>query len=105
MEFGEGIFVYRERKFKGKILLDTKLYICGEKEYVETYIPLEKIERVKLRKNRIEIDVTPSIVSAYTVVIYSDKKNLKKLAHFLAEKLGLKKKILKSEWYGKPYSR
>ena len=105
MEYGAGSYLGEGKRYQGKIILDEKFYIKGEKEYPETYIPLEKVEAVRIRGNRMEIMVTPSLVTAYTATIEGRSKELKRLIKDLAERIGLKKRFFKAEWVGKPYSR
>ncbi len=105
MEYGTGFYLGEGKKYQGKILLDDKLYIKGEKDYPETYIPLEKIEAIRIKRNRMEIKVSPSLLTAYTATIEGNRKELKRLIKDLAEKLGLKKKLFKNEWVGEIYSR
>ena len=105
MEYGVGFYLGGGRKYQGKIFLDEKLYIKGEEDYPETYIPLEKIEAIRIKRNRMEIKVSPSLLTAYTATIEGDRKKLKRLIKDIVEKLGLKKKFLKTEWVGEIYSR
>ena len=105
MEYGEGVYLAEGKRYQGKIILDEKLYIKGEREYPETYVPLEKIEAVRIKGNRMEIKVTPSMITAYIAVIEGKNKELKRLIKDLVLRLGLRKKFLKAEWVGEPYSR
>ena len=105
MEYGTGFYLWEGKKYQGKILLDDKLYIKGEEDYPETYIPLEKIESIRIKRNRVQLKVNPSLLTAYTATIEGNRKELKRLIKDLAEKLGLKKKLFKNEWVGEIYSR
>ncbi len=105
MEYGAGFYLGGGRKYQGEICLDDKLYIKGEEDYPETYIPLEKIEAIRIKRNRVQLKVNPSLLTAYTATIEGDRKKLKKLIKDIVEKLGLKKKFFKAEWIGKIYSR
>ena len=105
MEYGVGFYLGGGRKYQGKICLDDKLYIKGEEDYPETYIPLEKIKAIRIKRGRMQLKVNPSLLTAYTATIGGDRKELKRLIKNIVKKLGLKKKFLKSEWVGETYSR
>ena len=105
MEYGTGFYLGGGKKYRGKICLDDKLYIKRDEDYPETYIPLEKIEAIRIKRNRVQLKVNPSLLTAYTAIIEGDRKELKRLIKDIVEKLGLKKKFLKAEWVGEIYSR
>lgn len=109
MEYGQGSYLGERKKYTGTIVLDDKLYLKatpkGQNEWVETFIPLEKIECVKLKRGRLEITVVPSLVTSYKAVITGKRSNLRVLVRDLSGKIGLHKKFLRNEWIGEPYSR
>ena len=107
MEWGKGICIIENRKYEGEIVLDTKLYLKDKEgnEIYETLIPLEKIEYMKLHRNKLELRVFPSFISSYTAFIFLNRKKLKKLAKTISERTGMKKKFLLNEWHGDIYLR
>ncbi|HCG77157.1 MAG: hypothetical protein COZ37_06130 [bacterium (Candidatus Ratteibacteria) CG_4_10_14_3_um_filter_41_18] len=104
-EYGTGCYLEEGKRYRGKIILDNKLYLQGKEDFAETYIPLEKIEAVRIERNRIEIKVYPSLLTAYTATIEGNGKELKRLIKDLVVKIGLKKRFFKREWVGEIYSR
>ena len=71
MEFtyGEGNFSQGSSEYKGQIILsEHKLYIKGPSgEYPQTYVPLEKIVRIKKWSNSAVISVDVSMATKYMV--------------------------------------
>jgi len=67
-----------------------------------TYIPLEKIEKIKLKGPTMEIQVRPSITIRYVAVIRGEREQMKELAKDIVARRGLKKKLLKKEWVEVP---
>ena len=100
-EYGEGWYIEKEKVYKGKIVVDkNRLYLRGAEDYVDTYVPLEKIDRIRKRKDGLEIHVRLSQARAYTVFMKGQKSGLFDLIESLVEMLNLKKRFFKSEWIG-----
>ncbi len=102
MEFcyGEGIYKEGDFQVKGIITLgEHKLFLKDEEEELtRTYIPLDKIERMKMTSSGLEIYVCPSLTFRYSAVIKGNKAKLKELARDIAMGCGLKKRFLVNEW-------
>jgi hypothetical protein len=102
MEFSYGQGVYREgeRVFRGQIILGQhKLYLKNDAgELPPTFIPMEKIERIRLTSHGAEIHARPSLSYQYQVTISGEPPFIKNLVKDIALRRGFKKKFLKSEW-------
>ncbi len=102
MEFcyGEGIYKEGDFQVKGTITLsEHKIFLKDEGgDLTRTYIPLDKIERMKITSSGLEIYVCPSLTFRYSAVIKGNKSRLKELARDIARGGGLKKRFLVNEW-------
>jgi len=102
MEFSydTGIYIEGDKKIAGQIILsEHKLYLKNSKgELAQTYIPLEKIERICKVKGGLELNVRPSLAYRYTAYIKGKSKRMSELAEEIVKRRGLKKKFLKNEW-------
>ena len=102
MEFsyGQGIYIEENKRIEGQIILsEHKLYLKSpEGDLAQTYIPLEKIERIKKTWEGLEVYARPSISFRYTVLLKGEKKYLKELVRDLVQRRGLKKQFLRNEW-------
>jgi len=102
MEFsyGQGVYVEGKKRLEGRIILsEHKLYLRGpEGDLAQTYIPLEKIEKVKKNLQGLEIQVRPSLTFRYTTILKGENKHLLELIKDIVQRRGLKKKFLKNEW-------
>ncbi|OPL10759.1 MAG: hypothetical protein AVO38_16275 [delta proteobacterium ML8_D] len=107
MEYGRGVYLSKKLKYEGTVSFDTKLYLKDNRgnEITATFIPVEKIELIKMHVNRLEIRVFPSIVSSFTAYIIMGRKPMKRLADDIANRVNLKKRFLFNEWRGIPYIR
>ncbi len=102
MEFsyGQGTYIEEGKRFDGQIILsEHKLYLKGAGEdLAQTYIPLEKIERIRRTRQGIEIHTRPSITVRYIALIKGENKYLSELVRDLIQRRGLKKQFLRNEW-------
>jgi len=107
MEFsyGQGIYIEGEKKFQGQIILSKhKLYLRNaDGDLARTYVPLEKIERIRKTRSGVEIHVRPSTYFRYIALLKGEKKHLSSLVHDIVQRRGLKKKFLKKEWVESEY--
>lgn len=99
--YGHGEFLSEQTKVAGRIILgEHKLFIRnGAEDLAATFIPLEKIERLKLKSSTITLTVRPAIMSKYQVTLSADANNIKELAHELVQRRGLKKRFMQKEWF------
>ncbi len=102
MEFsyGNGIYIEGAKRIEGQIILgEYKLYLRGSRgDLAQTYVPLDKIEKIRRRGKLIEFHVRPSISFQYVAVIQGEKKHLSELLKDIVQRRGLKKKFLCDEW-------
>jgi len=102
MEFsyGQGIYIEGKKRIEGQIILsEHKLYLKDANgDLVQTYIPLEKIERVRRMRQGVEVHVRPSLYIRYVAFLQGEKKYLTELVKDLVQRRGLKKQFLKNEW-------
>ncbi|MFH1856594.1 MAG: hypothetical protein ABH836_05125 [Candidatus Omnitrophota bacterium] len=101
-EYAEGFYIESSKKYEGVIAVDgSKLYLkTGQGNLTDTYLPLDKIQKIKKLRRGIEITVKLSAVNGYMAVIRSKKQPLAGLIKYLVNKLNMKKKFLKREWIG-----
>jgi len=105
MDYGEGTFTKDTQKYTGRIVFDTKVHLVGESDYVETYIAPEAIALLRLRRGILEFTMSPSVVRAYTARVRGSPGQMRRLARDLALRLGMRKRFLRSEWIGTPFTR
>jgi len=101
-------FACGESHFEGFLELGTKLFLkdAGGQPVMETFIPLEQIEFMKIRGNVLEIRVFPSAVTSFTAFISARRRGfVKRLAADIAQKAGMGKRFFLNEWYGEVYNR
>ncbi len=107
MEFsyGQGTYIEGEKKLEGQIILgDHKLYLKDANgDLAQTYVPLEKIERIRKTRAGVEVHVRPSTSFRYIAVLNGEKKLLSGLVRDIAKRRGLKKRFLKNEWVESEY--
>ena len=102
MEFsyGQGSFTEGEKNLEGQIILsEHKLYLKDANgDLAQTYIPLEKIERIRRTSLGVEVYVRPSTYYRYRTLFKGEKKHLIDLVRDIAQRRGFKKKFLRNEW-------
>ena len=102
MEFsyGQGIYVEGNKRLEGQIILsEHKLYLKDKNgDLAQTYIPLEKIERIRNVRQGMEVYVRPTLYFRFAALIKGEKKYLSELTKDLVQRRGLKKQFLKKEW-------
>ena len=107
MEFsyGQGIFIEGEKRLEGQIILgEHKLYLKDARgDLAQSYVPLEKIERIRKTKLGVEVHVRPSTYFRYKALFQGEKKYLADLVRDIVQRRGLKKQFLKNEWVESEY--
>jgi hypothetical protein len=102
MEFsyGNGTYIEGKKRFKGRIILsEHKLFLKDEEgDVVQTYIPLEKIERIRQTRQGLEVHARPTLYFRFAALIQGERKDLSGLVKDLVKRRGLKKQFLKKEW-------
>lgn len=98
--YGQGEYIEDQKHFDGKVILsEHKLFLRGsEGDYAPTYIPLEKIEKIKQTGSGLEVYVFPGIMSRYVAVFKMEKVKMKELVLDLVSRRGLKKKFFSNVW-------
>ena len=101
--FGQGVYKESNRTFEGQIVLsDHKLFLKnGQEDLTKTYVPLEKIERIKKKFSSLEIYVRPSMTSKYSATFKGERRQISQLLNEIVHRRQLKKKFLKQEWIEK----
>ena len=79
--YGEGEYIEGIRHFKGEIVLsEHKLYLRSKNgDFAQTYIPLERIERIKSTFTGVMIFVRFSILECYKMILKGQRKLLSDL--------------------------
>ena len=107
MEFsyGQGNYIEGEKRLQGQIILgEHKLYLRNaDGDLAQSYVPLEKIERIRKTKSGVEVHVRPSTYFRYIALFNGEKKLLSDLVRDIAKRRGLKKQFLKNEWVESEY--
>lgn len=102
MEFsyGQGNYIEGEKRLQGQIILgEHKLYLRNtDGDLAQSYIPLEKIERIRKTGSGVEVHVRQSTYFRYMALLNGEKKLLSDLVRDIAKRRGLKKQFLKNEW-------
>lgn len=98
--YGEAQYTQGDIRCHGKIILSSyKLFLRGpEGDLAQTYIPLDKIIKLRRGRSHVVIDVRLSQVNRYRVVLKLEEVYIKDLIETLARRLGLKKRFLINEW-------
>lgn len=98
--FGEGEYFRGSQRFGGQIILgEHKLYLKGPQgELPLTFIPLEKIVRMRRTLAGLEFYVRASMLESYAVLIKGQRRLLSELIKELSARRGLKKQFLRAEW-------
>ncbi|MCD4780484.1 MAG: hypothetical protein K8S27_08060 [Candidatus Omnitrophica bacterium] len=99
--YGQGIYQESEHSISGQIILgEHKLYLRDQNgDLASTYIPLEKINRLKLNKDELILYVSPMISHQYVVHLKGARKSIEELTRDLVGRRGLKKKFWIKEWF------
>ena len=107
MEFsyGQGNYIEGEKRLQGQIILgEHKLYLRNvDGDLAQSYVPLEKIERIRKTKSGVEIHVRPSTYFRYMALLNGEKKLLSNLILDIVKRRGLKKQFLRNEWVESEY--
>jgi hypothetical protein len=98
--YGHGQYIEDKKVFHGDIVLsEHKLYLISNGEdLTQTYIPLEKIQRIKKSSSALEIKFRTNVLSMYQVRLKAEKKDIDSLASEIIFRRRLKKRLLSNEW-------
>jgi len=98
--YGPGRYLRDGREFTGQIILDAhKLFLKGgQGELSLTFIPLEKIYKVRFFWNRLKVFVRPSSFTQFTAVITGERREMQGLVRDLAQRRGFRRKKFGLEW-------
>ncbi|MCA9405824.1 MAG: hypothetical protein KC684_04760 [Candidatus Omnitrophica bacterium] len=99
--YGQGEYQEGSKHFSGRIVLsEHKLFLKDEQgqDLPQTYIPLEKIEKIKQKANVCEVYVRPAITVRYQAVLKGEKSFIDSLVKELVQRRRLKKQFLRREW-------
>ena len=98
--YGPGKYQQGARQIAGQILLsEHKLFLRGpEGDLTQTYIPLEKIGRIKKGWGRLTIWVRPSLIEHYTVELRGRNDYLTDLTRELVDRRALRKRFWSAQW-------
>lgn len=100
LPFGDGVYIEDNKVIEGQIILsDHKLFLKDDNgDLAQTYIPLEKIQRVKKASGGAAFFVRPTVTHMYTATIKGKSKAINDLLQEIVMRRGLKKKFLRREW-------
>lgn len=103
--YGEGQYIEGDKNILRQIILgEHKLYLKGPQgDLTQTYIPLEKIVKLKKIPKGLEIHVRPSITIKYIAFLYGDKSKISDLIKDLVSMRGFKKVFWRNEWIEPEY--
>lgn len=98
--YGEGVYRREGQQYKGEIVLSAhKLYLKdGNGEISPTFVPLEKIYRIKFFFGKLILYVRPSNFMQFTAQLNGSVKNICALKRDLIDQRQLKKKFFGFEW-------
>ncbi len=102
--YGSGTYAGNNQQFSGTIILgEHKVFLKNQlEELAPTFVPLEKIERVRLKGNQMILTVRPAIMSRFDAVFQGDPRSIRELTLEIVNRRGLKKKWLVQEWFEVP---
>ena len=100
LTYGRGEYWEGPKHLEGRIVLsEHKLYLTGPQgDMASTYIPLEKIVRIKEARSGVTMWIRPSILERYQIVLKGDRRALSELVQELVTRRALQKKWLSREW-------
>ncbi len=102
LTFAYGEMEYRRgrRIYHGQVILTGhKLYVKGhEGEIAETFIPLEKIYKIKIFWNVLRVYVRPSSVMEFHVKIIGPAQSLRSLVSDLVDHRQMQRRLFGLEW-------
>lgn len=100
-KYGKGYYKENHRRYAGVVCIDrSRLYIEGEKNTAGTYVPLEKIVKVKVVAGGVEITARLAAANVLRVIISLPSRALRGLIKDIVGTLHLKKRFLRREWSG-----
>ena len=97
--YGDGIYKEGEKSLRGEIILsEHKLYLKGPQgDLATTYIPLEKIVKIKKIYGGLSIFVRTALTVSYNAELRGGK-HINSLLKDLVQRRGLIKRFLRPEW-------
>ena len=99
--YGSGEYITSHQRLKGEIILsDHKLFLrnAGE-DLTATYVPLEKIIRLRRQGAFVKLDVRPSLTMIYEAAFSGERRRIQMLVDELVQRRQLKKRFLRNEWF------
>lgn len=98
--YGEGSYAEGDKVYKGQIILsEHKLFIKGPKgDLAQTYIPVEKIIKIKKVFGGMGVYVRPSLTIYYKAFLKGRHQLMGSLVDDIVKRRGFKKRFLKKEW-------
>lgn len=98
--YGEGVYARDGRQYKGQVVLTPhKLYLKDETgEIAPTFVPLEKIYKIKVFWGRMTIYARPSNFMHFNAQLKGSSKMIRSLMKDLVEHRQLQKKRFGLEW-------
>ena len=105
--YGTGQYREGKQQYRGRIIMgEHRLFLKSpDGDIPATYIPMEKIIRVRRTFSGLTIDVHASAVKHYRVILQSGSAILSALTKDLVQKRHLKKKLLFPEWFDETAGR
>ena len=107
MEFsyGKGIYIEGDKRLEGQIILgEHKLYLKDANgDLAQTYVPLEKIERIEKLRLDVKVYVRPSTYFRYIALFKGEKRHLTSLVRDIIQRRGFKKQFLRNVWVEREY--
>lgn len=98
--YGNGKFIEGQTILDGEIILsEHKLFLKNsEGDLARTYIPLEKIDHMKITAQGLIVHVRATVSFDYWATFSGRATKIVELAKDIAESRGMKKRFLRNEW-------
>ena len=99
--YGHGTYIEGDKKVEGQIILDEhKIFLRSVgSDLVQTFVPLEKIEHLRLSSDGLEMEVRPSLTYRYRALIKGERDMLHEMAREIVVRRNFHKRIFKNEWF------
>ncbi len=100
INFGKGEFEGFNIHCSGEIILsEHKLFLKdGGNDLTQTYVPLEKIYRIKRNGDKVEFFIQLTVTNKSKGCFKGSRKRIKGLINELVLRRGFKKAFLRNEW-------
>ena len=99
--YGHGTYIEGDKKVEGQIILDEhKVFLRSVgSDLVQTFIPLEKIDRMRLTYEGLEMEVNLALTNRYKALIKGERDMLHEMAREIVVRRNFHKRIFKNEWF------